>query len=245
MRPIIPILFALSALPKTARAQAVAPPPRGRAILVHVDGERDVFLQQKRGDDWYDICDVPCNRWLPASGDYRVAGPNVRESAPFALTAASSGKETVTIHASSAGQYFWGTVLVGVGSVAILTGTGLAAIGASWKTCKAADVNGGAGDSCSLNNPQLVGVGIAVAAVGAVALISGVITMVSTNRSSVSQTIALQRAGVSVATLGTFKMSTLVPVALLGQHTNLNPENDGFSRRFELKGFSPLLTIKF
>ena len=52
---------------------------------VHIDGSRDAVLELDDGDSWRPVCVAPCNVPIPGGPRYRISGPGVQTSRPFAL----------------------------------------------------------------------------------------------------------------------------------------------------------------
>jgi len=67
---------------------------------------------------WELACTTPCDAELPLANQYRVAGPNVRRSRPFGITASPGQHVVLTISAGSKGAFAGGIALVGAGGAA-------------------------------------------------------------------------------------------------------------------------------
>ncbi len=81
--------------PGLLSTDAVASPPEPPAaadlpgVYVHIESDGAVDLERYTilyfSSDYLPVCTAPCNAFLPSSGQYRIAGSNVRPSMPFAL----------------------------------------------------------------------------------------------------------------------------------------------------------------
>ncbi|HEY1957654.1 MAG TPA: hypothetical protein VGH28_18670 [Polyangiaceae bacterium] len=97
-------------------------------IQVHVDSSLSVTVQQHVNGDWIDRCDSPCDRELPADGEYRIGGDGVRPSRTFALEHDTRHVD-LAVHAGTAAQRSGGIALAVLGGVASVTGAFLLVIG--------------------------------------------------------------------------------------------------------------------
>jgi hypothetical protein len=112
-----------------------SPPPRPEAaIIVHIDSPHAVDLQIKdpNEDDRYQtVCTSPCDKWVPAFGQYRVvvagldrpgqAGRDPQSSRDFSLPA-NAQYDAITVKPRSLWMAVSGPLLAGVGGAMMVIG---------------------------------------------------------------------------------------------------------------------------
>lgn len=105
---------------------APAPPLDGSAARrtpptgwVHLEGEDAAVVQRAHTSGaWTGVCTAPCDRALPLDGVYRIDGPGLKTSTPFALRAGPGDYETLRVHGASRGAFTAGVVLLAAGPAA-------------------------------------------------------------------------------------------------------------------------------
>ena len=105
-----------------------APPAATRPMaIVHIDAPQAVTLEARNEDDeWETVCSSPCDKQVSATGSYRVAGPGIRDSNTFRLDTASP----LTLHVapSSSGGHAMAIVLTVVGGLGLVPAAGITVI---------------------------------------------------------------------------------------------------------------------
>jgi len=134
---------------------------------IHVDGPPDAVLELDDGDGWRPICNAPCHVPIPLGPHYRIAGPGIQPSRPFPLPAGAH----LAVDTGSRELHTFGMVLIPVGGVSLTASLVLflATIGYSCGDCVS-----GLADTTTANW------GWGTLAVGAAALIGGVVLVTST-----------------------------------------------------------------
>jgi hypothetical protein len=177
-RTALAVAFSIGAIsPGFARAQPATSQVPGR-VLVHIESPQPVDLERETGDrhDPFEVaCTSPCDAWVPAIDNYRIAGSGTRASRPFELLA-DGGHETVVVSPASSTAFGFGVAAMVVGAAALALG-GLALLANIWSD----DPTGG-------NGPRDLAFGVVV---GGLAVEGGGIALVVLNASSrVDQTTA-------------------------------------------------------
>jgi len=103
------------------------PEKRPANIVVHIDGAGTLH-----GDDGvvHTQCEAPCDRAVPADGEYRIAVSTAGTSAPFTLMR-DSRSERVKVSSDSPVVRSVGAVLMGLGGAAMVSSLALGIAGAS------------------------------------------------------------------------------------------------------------------
>jgi hypothetical protein len=157
------------------RARGLAGP---NEAYVLIDGPSAAMLERQDGDRWARVCAAPCDRPQPIGRTYRIAGDDVRETAPFVL----EGKpgETVTLHFSET-KHKTGSSLVQAGVIVTLLG-GLTFIGSVFGSCSESG-----GDEACTTYKWLTYTGGAIAVVGVATIVSGIVLMAQGSKATVDQ----------------------------------------------------------
>jgi len=179
---VVPIVVAPFLCAAPASAQHPRPKlARANEVYVLIDGPKAAVLERQDRAGWVGVCNAPCDRPFALGVTYRIAGEDVRESEPFVLEGKTGS--TVTLHVSEAKRSTGVTLVEGGIIVAILGG--LTLFGGVFGTC--AESSGS--QACS-NSQWLTYTGGAVAAVGVVGIVTGIVLMVQGSHASVTATIA-------------------------------------------------------
>jgi hypothetical protein len=147
-------------------------------VVVHMNTPESVELQRRdTNGEWRPVCSSPCDRPLAEHRQYRVAGEGVRPSAELTL---EGHGERISLEArpSSSGWFTGGIVLVSTGGAFLATGVFVATVVASLQ-----GVAGAAGAGDQSDSASTVRVGIVLIVVGAAAVATGIVAIVS-NRST-------------------------------------------------------------
>jgi hypothetical protein len=170
------LLIGVGSPPFALAQSSTAPSQVPGSVLVHIESAEPVDLELETGDrrdPLYVACRSPCDKWVPASGMYRIAGGGTRASRRFILLA-NAGRETVVVSPARSTEFVIGIAAIVVGAVA----TSIGAFGLLANLFAGPDASG---------NGLLVG-----AIAGGLAVEAGGIALVSLNASSrVHQTTAL------------------------------------------------------
>ncbi len=99
----------------------VVPPPAplhaSRAVgWVHIEDSDEAILEHSGPDHgWIGVCASPCDMAVPTDGIYRIVGPNLETSRPFALGARGGEYETLHVHGGSHRAVTGGILLLALG----------------------------------------------------------------------------------------------------------------------------------
>jgi hypothetical protein len=165
----------------TGTAPSAAPPPPSAMVYVHIEGDSDVqLLQDKNGSgDWATVCYAPCDKQMPTGPMYRVDSPSMKTSNSFHLTATDNGQhESIAVHGASTPLFVLGCIAVPVGGIAAYFGLILGLTGSL-----VSSTTGGGGGG-------LEAAGWLTLAVGAGAVVVGVLLVISNMKTTVSQDVA-------------------------------------------------------
>jgi hypothetical protein len=165
---------------------APAPPPPSVMVYVHIEGGDDVqLLQDKTGNgDWATVCYAPCDKQLPTGPMYRVDSPSMKTSNSFHLTASDAGQhESISVHGASTPLFVLGCIAVPVGGIAGYFGLILGLTGSLVSSSTGGSAGGG-----------VEAAGWAAFAIGAGAVVVGVLLVISNMKTTVSQDVAVQGA---------------------------------------------------
>jgi hypothetical protein len=111
----------------TATPPGEEPPLPLRAPLppvgwVHIEGSEVATLQHEgQGHGWISVCSSPCDRAVPTAGAYRIVGPDLKPSLPFALSARDGEYETLRVHAATHSATTTGILVLALGVPISLT----------------------------------------------------------------------------------------------------------------------------
>ncbi len=119
-------LASASLLPALARADDTAAPRRPTEIVVHMTGDR-ATLHGSTQQGWSIACEAPCDRALPADGEYWVGGARAER---FTLDR-DQRRVTLDVNASKSGARVGGIALLLLGSIATVTGATIFGFGAA------------------------------------------------------------------------------------------------------------------
>jgi hypothetical protein len=116
------------AWPSSARAEDEPLPPI--TVRPHLEGADGLRLEQRgRGhDEWFKVCDAPCDRSVPLDGTYRVAGPDIVTSGDFQLHGRIGERIDVTVDPTTTERRETGKGILIGGVVAVGTGLTLATV---------------------------------------------------------------------------------------------------------------------
>jgi hypothetical protein len=171
----------------------VAPLPRrqGATVWVHVDGAEGAEIQQDAGDDeWTMVCSAPCDLQLPAGRNYRIGGGGLRASRPFHLAGAPGDHVNIDVNASSTSWFVMGIVIVPVGGLVMVIGLAVGLVGSIVSaTTTGVDQS---------NASSAAGAGWVTFALGAGAMVGGIVLIVNNAHSSVTQSMAGVQTGLLV-----------------------------------------------
>lgn len=102
--------------------------------LVHVDGSASAVIEAYDFSyQWHPVCTAPCDRHLPYAFGYRIVGPDIQPSRPFALSSQSDAH--LSVEAGSRGLHVFGIVLVPFSAAAVGTGLAFLVIGSLTYAC--------------------------------------------------------------------------------------------------------------
>ncbi len=166
--------------PSTAPAPAPTPTPAAPEPqkLVHIDAPRQVALERQTANPkvWIEVCQSPCDKRVPASGNYRIGGSGVRASRTFVLDAGTEDRVFIEVDPGSKGWFVGGIVITSLGGATMLIGLMLAAIGSA------------ASSSFSTHDNSLTTAGLTTAAVGALVAVGGLVALTSNSSSTATRT---------------------------------------------------------
>ncbi len=189
--------------PGTVIVQGQPPPPspvylqavQAGQVVVRIAAPQDVTLELKSRDTraWQPVCNAPCNVPVPLDADYRVVGEGMRSTSTFKLVDVPGRPVDVEVEPASKASFGGGIALLSVGGAAVVIGLTVALVGAV--------ANDTDGLGCGIDNPDpsscpsnsgngLVTGGLVTAAVGAAALVGGIVLTVSNAHSSTRQAVA-------------------------------------------------------
>ncbi|MEO8878008.1 MAG: hypothetical protein ABI461_20620, partial [Polyangiaceae bacterium] len=171
---LAPLFGAVPAFAQHARNLAKA-----NELYVLIEGPKEAVLERQAHDTWVGVCRAPCDRPFLVGATYRIAGDGVRDSEPFVLEGKSG--TTVTLHVSEA-KHATGAALVQAGVIVSLLG-GLTLLGGVFGSC-----SDSSGSAACANYSWLTYTGGAVAAVGVIGIVSGIVLMVQGAHASVVPT---------------------------------------------------------
>jgi hypothetical protein len=160
-------------------------------VWAHVAENDAAQLQEYQPDHgvWATICTGPCDAGLVAGAYYRVTGSGIRESASFRLSGASGSHVTIDVKAGSKVFTGVGIALVPIGILAMLSGVALVFFG----------VMAEAGGSDAIGEPPdyntLAVPGWTTFALGAAAVIGGIVLIANNASTSVTQQSASPQTG--------------------------------------------------
>ena len=186
--PARPLPSLPPAPPSAPLAVPAKPMPPAATVLVHVDGAEDAQLEQDatHEDHWQVVCSAPCDTRLPVGPDYRVSGPGIRTSGIFGLDFQSGKNETITVSAASKPWFVIGIVSTAAGGAAAVVGA-LVGLGASL----ASRVDTDSGDTAGAQHEDgVAAAGWTVAGVGALAIVAGIILIVTNAKTRTTQDLA-------------------------------------------------------
>jgi hypothetical protein len=89
-------------------------------VVVHVDAPQPVSLEGRAsdGDDWEVLCTAPCDRAAPTSYTYRITGAGVRTTNTFHID--PGGRLTLSVDPSSTAGHVGAVFITVVGSAALV-----------------------------------------------------------------------------------------------------------------------------
>lgn len=94
---------------------------------VHIEDSDEARLEHAGpGHGWIGVCSSPCDMAVPTDGVYRIVGPNLETSRPFALGARDGEYETLHVHGGSHRAVAGGVLVLALGvplSLSIAFGT--------------------------------------------------------------------------------------------------------------------------
>jgi hypothetical protein len=112
--------LAQPAAPAPAPAPSAPPAATRPMVVVHLDSPQPVTLEGRSGDDddWEVMCTAPCDRPVPTTFVYRITGSGVRTSRTFHVDAGS--RVTLQVDPSSSAGHAGAIVITVVGSVGLV-----------------------------------------------------------------------------------------------------------------------------
>jgi hypothetical protein len=162
--------------------------PPAPTVLVHIDGAEDVQLEQDatHEDHWAAVCSAPCDMRLPVDAEYRISGPGIKTSGTFELEYQNGKNETVTVSGASKPWFVIGIVSTAAGGASMLVG---ALVGLAASLASTVDTNNG--DTAAAQHEDGVSAaGWTVAGIGALALVAGIILIVTNAKTRTTQELA-------------------------------------------------------
>lgn len=152
----------------------VAPTAPEARRLVHIEAPRQVALERQSSNPrvWIEVCSSPCDKYVSASGSYRIAGSGVRASRPFMLDAGTEERVVIDVDPGSKGWFVGGIVITSIGGGATIIGLLLALVGSATK-----DLSGS-------HDSSLETAGLTCAAIGALSTVAGLIALTSNSSST-------------------------------------------------------------
>jgi hypothetical protein len=151
-------------------------------VIVHIESEEAAVLERRDGRRWGPVCSAPCNQAIPLDGSYRISGPGIRNSPPFALVGAPGSTVVLHVDAASRGAFTGGIVSLGTGPFLVAVGGFVLLAAAITDTNNSisssygnprADGSSAAGTDTSTEKTvgwSLVGGGLALAVIGGIVL---------------------------------------------------------------------------
>jgi hypothetical protein len=157
-------------------------------VFVHIDA-RDEASLVRLGDDNSEVgrCTAPCDRALPLDGRYRIDGPRIRSSWPFALIGAPGDRVVLVVSPRLRSTYATAKTVGTVGTVMGSAGLAVALLGAAFATSNS-DASDGSSASCGGCTAAGVGGGILMLA-GVVVGTTGVVLALTNMSSGTSQQV--------------------------------------------------------
>ena len=178
LAPLVVAPLFVAAPTSAQRARVLAGPSEAYVLI---DGPPAATLELQDHDRWIRVCAAPCDRPFSIGKTYRIAGVDVRESTPFVLGGRPGS--TVTLHFSES-KHATGAALTEAGVIITLVGS-LTPLGGVFGSCS----DSAGSDECASYH-WLTYTGGALAAVGVIAIVSGVVLMVQGADASVDQKVA-------------------------------------------------------
>jgi hypothetical protein len=153
-------------------------------VWVHLDGPEDARLQ-KFDRDWQTVCSAPCDIQLPVAPDYRIEGAGLKSSTVFNLSGGPGDHVTVTVNGASKAGFVIGIVLTPIGGLFTLVGGMMGLVG-SLASSVGADTSGAS---------QLATAGWTTFALGAGALLGGILLIVNNSKTTTTQELVAPQTG--------------------------------------------------
>lgn len=107
---------------RTARADPTPPAASSPVVQIHLDAPADVSLEVQNDDGWETVCRAPCDRPLPTAPPYRVVAPGMRDSRTFHVD--PSSRLTLHVEPTSAAGHGVAVAVTVVGGVAMIPAAG-------------------------------------------------------------------------------------------------------------------------
>jgi hypothetical protein len=192
------------------------PPPPGASILsapapsaplpmdgprahVHISTPKTVQLFRRPAGttSWTNACASPCDLDLPLNDDYRVTGSGVAQSKEFHLQGAPGEHLEIVVDPTSASGMVAGGLLAGSGAFAMYVGFLTTLVGIAQTSQNCSSYYYGSSQQCQSehdNGPAVRNVGIGILAVGAAAAVVGLVVVVNSAGTDVTQHGAAARA---------------------------------------------------
>jgi hypothetical protein len=165
-----------------ATKPAVAPPPGGGKVTVHVHSSKAVSLERRAPGQstWEFVCASPCDQAISTNDEYHIVGTGLNESRPFMLDTSAGDKITLDVSPGTHGKYTTGTWLLVGGSALIVGGVIVLLAGSSSNA-----VPGNDGVTTSDKNTNWIFVGTAAILGGVLLGIGGGSMMINNAHSRV------------------------------------------------------------
>jgi hypothetical protein len=172
-----------------------APAAPTKKVLVHIETTaQDLFLLADTGHAWERVCAAPCDKWMSADLNYKLAGPSTRQSKPFFLQGENGDRVVLEVNAASSGVFTIGVVGIVIGSISLSIGSLVYLVGLAENAATSCALTAGtstsASGSCSTNDGKgAEGVGGAMMLVGLVGLVGGIVAVATNGHSSETQEV--------------------------------------------------------
>ena len=169
----------------------------GPRAHVHISTPKTVQLFRRPAGTtgWTHACASPCDIDLPLGDDYRVTGSGVAQSKEFHLQGAPGERLEIVVDPTSTGGMVAGGLLAGTGAFAMYIGflTTLVGVAQSNQDCSSSYYGSGSYSSSSRcqseygNGPRVRNVGLGILGVGTAAAVVGLVVIVNSAGTDISQ----------------------------------------------------------
>ena len=176
-----------------ASSAASAPPMAGPRAHVHISTPKTVQLFRRPAGTtgWTNACASPCDIDLPLGDDYRVTGSGVAQSKEFHLQGAPGERLEIVVDPTSASGLVAGGLLAGTGAFAMYVGFLTTLVGIAQTNQSCTSYYGYSSSSqCLRDNqhgPAVRNVGLGILLAGTAAAVIGLVVVVNSAGTDVSQ----------------------------------------------------------